>query len=160
RRSLIFFAGLFASLCFTANGEPLRIVVAGDGRAEYQWNLKRSCDQDGINQTVTRAIVGAVLDEKAAILLWTGDMANVDNAELGTFRKRLGIWRGIMEPLYANKTKVWPVRGNHEVYRYPNPKNYDGELMLDANSVWREVFSGRYALPNNGPESETDLSFY
>jgi len=33
---LIFFAGLSAGLCLSLHGEPLRIVVAGDGRAEEQ----------------------------------------------------------------------------------------------------------------------------
>ena len=68
---LIFFAGLSASLCFSIHGQPLRIVVAGDGRADYPWNPLRCCDSEGVNEIVTKAISNAVLNENAAILLWT-----------------------------------------------------------------------------------------
>src|SRR5215470_18653478 len=76
---LILFAVLSASLCPSAQGGPLRIVVAGDGRADYPWNPPRSCDNEGINETVVRAISNAVLKENAAILLWTGDIVNVND---------------------------------------------------------------------------------
>lgn len=134
-RLLIFFAVLSASLCLRVHGEPLRIVVASDGRADYPWNPPRSCDNEGINETVTKAISNAVLNENAAILLWTGDIVNVNDAKEGTLKKGLEKWRGIMEPLYSKNVKVWPVRGNHEVYRYPHERDYEGEPIPQAAAV-------------------------
>src|SRR5262249_48594836 len=154
---LILFAVLSASLCPSAQGEPLRIVVAGDGRADYPWNPPRSCDNEGINETVTKAISNAVLKENAAILLWTGDIANVNDTKEDTLKKGLEKWRDIMEPLYSKNVKVWPVRGNHEVYRYLRQGDLDGEPIPNATAVWKEVFSGE--LPNNAPTSEDSLSF-
>jgi hypothetical protein len=65
-----------------------------------------------MNESVTKAISKAVLDENAAILLWTGDMVNVNDTNADTLKNGLEKWRGIMEPLYS-KVKIWPVRGNH-----------------------------------------------
>ena len=155
---LILFAVLAATLCPSAQGEPLRIVVAGDGRADYQWNPPRSCDNEGINETVVRAISNAVLKENAAILLWTGDIVNVNDAKEDTLKKGLEKWRGIMEPLYSKNVKVWPVRGNHEVYRYLRQGDYDGEPIPKAAAVWKEVFSEKF--PSNAPTSDDGLSFY
>jgi len=155
---LILFAVLAATLCPSAPGEPLRIVVAGDGRADYGWNPPRSCDNEGINETVVRAISNAVLKENAAILLWTGDIVNVNDAKEDTLKKGLEKWRGIMEPLYSKNVKVWPVRGNHEVYRYLRQGDYDGAPIPNAAAVWKGVFSE--GLPNNAPTSDDGLSFY
>jgi hypothetical protein len=157
---LIFLAGLSFSLCLSVHGEPLRIVVAGDGRADYPWKPPRCCDNEGMNETVTKALSNAVLNENAAILLWTGDIVNVNDTNEDTLKKGLEKWRGIMEPLYKSNVKVWPVRGNHEVYRYPHQGDYDGEPIPNAAAVWKEVFSGSHALPNNAPVSDDGLSFY
>ena len=88
KQSLIFVAGFSASLCLSVHGEPLRIVVAGDGRADYPWNPPRPCDNEGMNESVTKAISKAVLDENAAILLWTGDMVNLNDTKRGYVEKR------------------------------------------------------------------------
>jgi hypothetical protein len=157
---LILIAALWVGFGLPVHADPLRIVVAGDGRAEYPWGPHRACDKEGINEFVTKAIANAVLNEKAAILLWTGDMVNVNSADTDALKNGLERWRNIMEPLYSQKVKVWPVRGNHEVYKYLDKDNRDGELIPDAVATWRSVFSGPYALPGNAPEGEEDLSFY
>src|SRR5262249_27712494 len=89
RQLLIFFAGLSASLCCSVYGEPLRIVVAGDGRADYPWNPPRCCDNEGVNETATKAISNAVSNENAAILLWTGDIVNVNDTNEDTLKRGL-----------------------------------------------------------------------
>jgi hypothetical protein len=139
--------------------EPVRIVVAGDGRAEYPWNPPRVEDKDGINKVITLEITEAVFKEDAQILLWTGDCTNVSDNNPDTLRKQLRAWRDILQPLYDNKITVLPVRGNHEVYRY-DKGSYEPIPILDAKENWNEVFSGEYALPTNGPENEKNLSFY
>jgi hypothetical protein len=159
KQSLIFFAVFSAGLCLTVDGEPLRIVVAGDGRADYPWNPPRPSDNEGMNEVVTKAVAKAASDENAAILLWTGDVVNVNDTNADTLKNGLEKWRGIMEPLYS-KVKIWPVRGNHEVYRYLCKDSNDGEPIPNAAGVWRDVFSGRFALPSNGPKGEEGLTFY
>src|SRR5262245_64804386 len=51
--------------------EAVRIVIAGDGRADYPWNPPRIEDAEGINKVITGEIAGAVLKEHAQVLLWT-----------------------------------------------------------------------------------------
>jgi len=159
RQLRIFLAALSAAFCLTGYAEPLRIVVAGDGRAEYPWRTAqpRLCDQDGINVTVAKAIGQAVANEHAAILLWTGDIALISDREDHTLENRLENWRTMMKQSCGDDVKIWPVRGNHEVYCYPDKTNYDGELIPDSAAVWRKVFPD---LPQNDPKSDDGLSFY
>ena len=153
----ILLAALSASLCLACHGQPLVIVVAGDGRAEYPWKLpNRPCDSGGINECVTTAIAKAVTTENASILLWTGDIVNVNNRDERTLEDGLTKWRDIMKR-YAKNVKIWPVRGNHEVYCYPDKANYDGELISNSAEVWKKIFP---ELPHNDPKSDDGLSFY
>lgn len=170
RKSLLFFTLIGVTLVFSAvavfrrsfiatSSKPLRIVVAGDGRAEYPWNPPRVEDADGINKVITSEIADAVLKENAEILLWTGDFTNVPDNNPDTFRKQLRAWRNIVQPLYDDGVAVLPVRGNHELYRY-DKGSYEPIPIRDAKKTWNEVFSGDYGLPMNGPESQKNLSFY
>jgi len=134
-------------LWLTGCASTVRIVVAGDGRATPQ---PRPVDVNGINDVINRELVRAVLREKAAALLWTGDLVEVTNRNAATFERELLAWRAIYQPLYDHGIKVLPARGNHE-------------MMVahgDADAVWDRVFSGPYALPENGPEADKNLSFY
>jgi calcineurin-like phosphoesterase family protein len=163
------FAVVLLGLCLTARGEPLRIVVAGDGRADYpdrddpnHLPSPRSEDKQGLNQIVTAEIRDAVLREKAQILLWTGDIANVNYTagpkpedKTNFLKNGLTAWRDIMEPLYTQGVKVLPTRGNHEVFWYD--ENFKEQKIDGATDIWTKVFSDRYALPVS--ESEK-ISFY
>ena len=140
------------------HGEPLVIAIAGDGRAEYLWNPHRPCDEKGINKWVTTAIAKAVAKDNASILLWTGDIVNVNGPEDGSLLgDGIDNWRDAMKSLYANKVKVWPVRGNHEVYRYLSKDNYDGVPIENSPTIWKQKFP---ELPQNEPKSDDGLSFY
>lgn len=146
--------------------EPLRIVVAGDGRADYPpasspGKSLRAEDEDGINKVITREMVQAVLDEKAKALLWTGDLTNVTEGDAATFERQLLAWRDIVKPLYDRGVAVLPARGNHEVVWYdPSDPTHTARSIPDAKKTWDKVFSGRYALPSNGPPDEKNISFY
>jgi hypothetical protein len=155
--TVYYFAFFLAAFYTPCHSETLRIVVAGDDRADYPSpdRTPRSEDKDGINQLVSKEIAQAVLVENAKILLWTGDLVNV--TESGTFEKNLLAWRAIMQPLYDHGVVVLPVRGNHEVEWYPNDTK---SPIPHATKIWNAVFSGKYALPSNGPENERNLSFY
>jgi hypothetical protein len=146
-----------------AHTGTIRIVVAGDGRAEYPSapkDKKRYEDDEGINKKINTEIAQAVLSENAQMMLWTGDLVNVNDRDSGTFKKELLAWRNIMQPLYDRGVVVLPVRGNHEVIRYVENGPPEGEPITEATKIWNEVFSGQYALPGNGPEKQKNLSFY
>jgi hypothetical protein len=131
--------------CLTGCASTLRIVVAGDGRAD---SPPRPEDKNGLNDLMNHEIARAVLREKAKALLWTGDLVMLTNQDCALFKQELLAWRDIYQPLYDHGVAVLPARGNHEM------------ACPDSARVWNEVFSGRYALPANGPETEKGLSFY
>jgi hypothetical protein len=154
---------------FLGHAEPLRIIVAGDGRADYpdpndpkQLPSPRSEDKNGFNKIINSEIRDAVRNEKAEILVWTGDIVNVNYSagpefddKTRFFRNGLSAWRKLMQPLYQNRVKVLPTRGNHEVFWYDEQHR---ELKIpDATKIWTTTFSGRYALPVREPSG---LSFY
>ena len=133
-----------------AHPKVVRIVVAGDDRAKN--------GVAGFNQQIANEIVQATLKEKADMLLWTGDLANLAAGDTASLTYQLTTWRNVFEPLYSHHVTVLPVRGNHEVVWYDNsPEESKIEKPRDA---WNKVFSGRYALPHNGPDGEENLSFY
>ncbi len=136
---------LSALIVSSAPAEKLRFVVAGDGRADFK---TRPEDFNGLNKTITTEIANAVVAEKASFLMWTGDLVKGYEKEPAEFEKQLMTWRGIMEPLYKNHIKVLACRGNHEA------GSSAGWI------VWNKVFTGKYAMPDNGPSTEKGLTFY
>lgn len=130
----------------TAEAKPWRFVVGGDGRSDPKAN--RPEDKNGINTLITGEIAQAAIAEKARFLMWTGDLVYGYCKDDAEFETQLMTWRGIMQPVYDAGIKVLPCRGNHDA----------GSVHSDA--VWRKVFSGKYAVPNNGPDSEKDVSFF
>jgi hypothetical protein len=53
------------------------------------------------------------------------------------------------------------VRGNHEVIWYdPKDPTYKAQDIPEARKTWDKVFSGQFAPPPNGPDSEKNISFY
>lgn len=145
RRILTALLPALAAIALTGCASTLRIVVAGDGRAN---SPPRPEDKNGLNDVMNHEMARAVLREKAQALLWTGDLVYLTNQDCAMFAQQLLGWRAIYQPLYDRGVAVLPARGNHEM------------ACPDSARIWNEVFSGRYALPTNGPESEKGLSFY
>jgi hypothetical protein len=146
-------AGLVFAFCLTAHAETLRLVIAGDDRADNEHN--------GFNEEIAREIARAVIGEKAEMLLWTGDLVNALKGDAATFERELLSWRETMTSLYDHNVQVLAVRGNHEIVGYDpcDPKHAEQETP-HAEDIWRKVFSGPYGLPANGPAGEKDLSFF
>lgn len=174
KQSLIFLAAFSASLCLTVDGEPLRIVVAGDGRADFPDRANpcdssssssvRPEDKDGINEVINREICTAVQREHAQILLWTGDIVNVNDTagprpdDKDKFlEKGLNTWCHIMRPLYQSGVKVLPTRGNHEVVWYD--QDFREHEIPGGIKIWTKVFAGQHAVRANGFDPK-HLSFY
>ena len=121
-------------------------VVAGDGRADLKAN--RPEDKNGCNVVITGEIGKAVVQEKAKFLMWTGDLVYGYSKDPADFEKMLMTWRDTMKPVYDKNIPILACRGNHEAG------------ATDSEKVWSKVFSGKYAMPNNGPDTEKNLSFY
>ncbi len=69
-------------------------------------------------------------------------------SDTAVFETQLMTWRKIMQPVYDAHIPILACRGNHEA------------ASVDSDKVWRKVFSGRYAMPNNGPANEKGLTFF
>jgi len=139
------FVLLFAT-SVAVHAEKWCFIVAGDGRADPK--AHRPEDNNGINTLITSEIRDAVFAEKAKFLMWTGDLVYGYAKDPDEFEKQLRSWREIMEPLYSKHIPVLACRGNHDA------------SSTDAWARWDKVFTGKYALPNNGPAGEKNLTFY
>lgn len=132
-------------LCPVGKAEKWRFVVAGDGRADGKTVRKE--DKNGINAVITGEMAQAVIEEKAKFLAWTGDLVIGNSTDEAKFESQLMTWREIMQPVYDKHIPVLATRGNHDAGTGNNDK------------AWRKVFSGKYAMPNNGPAKEKDYTF-
>lgn len=133
-------------MAVAAHAEKWQFVVAGDGRSDPK--AHRPEDKNGINTLITGEICQAVLAENAKFLMWTGDLVIGYEKEASAFETELLAWRNIMQPLYDKKIPVLACRGNHDAG------------STDAWAMWNKVFSGKYAMPQNGPAGEKNLTFY
>jgi len=136
--------GLIAAslLC---QAQHFKFVVTGDGRSDGMPGRK-GFDDVGINKTMMRELVAQVLKNKAKFVLFSGDLVLGYTSE-EVFRSQLTSWLILMAPLYDRGIGVYPVRGNHDAY-----STHDDE-------VWTSVFSGKYRLPENGPDDEKDATW-
>jgi len=133
---------MLATLC---SAQKWSFVVTGDGRADTKG--KRPEDKNGVNVLITGEIAQATVAEKAKFLIWTGDLVG-GAKEKSAFETELLTWRGLMDPLYERGIGVYPVRGNHETH------------CKESVEVWNKVFAGKYALPQNGPDGEKNLTYF
>jgi hypothetical protein len=124
---------------FTYAGEPWRFVAVNDSRGS----------DNGINASILSEIAAAIIEEEAKLVLFAGDL--VDGKPFyDTHLAQLNNWVStFMEPLIDAGIQVYPARGGHE--------NKDYSLSIQA---WNDVFTGKYDLPNNGPEGEEKLTYY
>lgn len=120
-----------------AQGEPWRFVVTGDSRGS----------NNGVNTPILGEIATAIAAEAPEFVLFVGDLVDGNITTYGTLESQLTTWRTTMQPVYA-VTKVYAVRGNHEVYH------------ADVNVAdWNAVFTGDDAMPGNGPLGEENITF-
>lgn len=115
------------------NPAPWMFVVVGDSRGF----------DNGVNTQILGEMVQDIIGLNPDIVLFNGDIVN-GSSNSKTFVSQLMTWRNTVQPLYDAGIKVYPVRGNHEDYDV---------------SAWHKVFSGKYAVPSNGPDDEIGLTF-
>ena len=116
------------------------LAIPGLARAESFCFVVAGDIQSG--QVYVDEIVQATIDEGADFMLICGDLT--DSGAVFELQR----WLDKMQPLYDACIGVYPIRGNHDSYDNDIPK-----------SDWDSVFSGVYALPNNGPSGEENVTY-
>ncbi|MBK9966652.1 MAG: DUF1566 domain-containing protein [Holophagales bacterium] len=97
---------------------------------------------------VPAEIVSALLNESVDLVLVPGDLVEGGKgATSAQMQRQLEVWQRTMAPLTDAGIGVYPVRGNHEAD------------VPGGASAWAAAFSGVHALPANGPEGETGLTY-
>ena len=115
------------------------------------------CQKRGepFNRKVLDKLIPALKSEKPAFIIIAGDLVSGYSSKL---EKQLILWRDyIVKPLNAAGIKVYPCRGNHDASNALLKYSCDYKKAFD---MWRNVFSGKYALPGNGPEGEKDITYF
>lgn len=90
-------------------------------------------------ESILYEITLAAIDEKVDFVFFTGDLILRDYPEDNNIDSLLFDWKFVLDTLYANGIKVYACRGNNDVY---------------SEETWKILFSGKYTLPDNGPEDE------
>lgn len=123
----------------TAGGgqEKWIFVVVGDSRGS----------DVGVNSKILSEVAAEIIRVNPDFVLFPGDLVT-GSGDNDKHRAQLMKWRGIMQPVYDAKIDVYLVRGNHDLG--------SREMGLD---IWNDIFSGPYAMPDNGPAGEEKLTY-
>jgi hypothetical protein len=118
------------------------------GFSQTKWRFAVLGDTHvGVSDTLTDMIQYMLADSIDCVLV-CGDIVNAGaGCDSAQFHQQLLSWIDICFPLYNSGIRVYPVRGNHE---------NDAQNSID---IWKEVFTGSYALPQNGPFGEKNLTY-
>jgi hypothetical protein len=87
-----------------------------------------------------------IVSQGVDLVVFPGDLVNGYNSQ-EALESQLLTWRDTMQPIYDAGIGVYPVRGNHDLGSPP------------GTTAWNNVFSGDYALPQNGPDGELNLTY-
>ena len=123
-----------AAVSSVSAASPWRFVVVGDSRG----------DDNGVNTAILSEIAARIVAEQPAFVLFPGDLVEGYTDTEGLI-SQLTTWQATMQPVYEAGIRVLAVRGNHEA-----------SVNADA---WDAAFAGPYAMPNNGPEGEINLTY-
>ncbi|MDD1777544.1 MAG: metallophosphoesterase [Candidatus Helarchaeota archaeon] len=112
-------------------------------------------DHNGVNVAILSEIVAEVINHNVDFFLFCGDLA-IGTADQQELEKQFLTWRKTMQPVYQAGIPVYMVRGNHDAVSYPS-------CITAWNNVFKdETASGGfdYSLPQNGPLTELNLTYY
>jgi len=143
-------------------GKKWKFIITGDCRGEEYGS--------GVNDRILTKIAKAIIDESAEFVLFVGDLiyGHADRKGLGDEKALQRIefeflnYRCVMQPVYDCGITVYNVRGNHcASQRLPNHEGHPDHRPIwpATKTVWDKVFSGKYAMPDNGPEGEKNVTF-
>lgn len=124
---------LLSSALFAA---PWRFIATGDSRGS----------DNGVNTVILSELATEIVSQDVDLIVFPGDLVN-GGVNQEALESQLLTWRDTMQPVYDAGIGVYPVRGNHDL---GSPS---------GDTAWNNVFSGPYALPQNGPEGELNLTY-
>ena len=128
---------ILSMLCLAGCKSPSwQFIVTGDSRGS----------DNGVSTAVLSEIAAEIVNKKVDFVLFSGDLVSGYNDQ-AALECQLKTWRDTMQPVYDSDIAVYVVRGNHDIGRPPRP------------TAWNNVFTGRYAMPNNGPAGEKNLTY-
>lgn len=107
---------------------------------------RSSGGDSGVNTAILSELAEEIINKRVDFVLFSGDLVNgyVNQAAL---ENQLNTWRNIMQPVYDANIGVYVVRGNHDV---GSPAGV---------TAWNNIFRGKFALPDNGPSGEKNLTY-
>jgi predicted phosphodiesterase len=117
-------------------GPGWRFIVTGDSRN----------GDNGVNTVILGELVDEILDRRVDFVLISGDLVTGYNDQ-AALQSQLDTWIRTMQPVYDAGIGVYSVRGNHDL----------GEPAGVA--AWNNTFIGEFALPDNGPAGEKNLTY-
>lgn len=170
----ISFAVLFFS-CSSENRENTTIITQEEEtHSSWSFVVTGDCRGDsagsGVNEVILGKVAQAVSKENIEFVLFTGDLVyghadrknRGDEGALNRLEKELLLFRNTMEPIYSKDIPLYCVRGNHSAtQRYPNHPGHPDHRPIwpEAKKIWDRVMSGKYSMPQNGPEREMNVTF-
>ena len=111
--------------------QAIRFMVVGD--THYY------SPSSNFKESILYEITLAAIKEKVDFIFFTGDLILMDYPEDSNTDSLLSDWKFVLDTLYFVGTKVYACRGNNDI---------------GSQITWNKLFSGPYALPNNGPKDE------
>ena len=135
-RVFLIFAALSMLIFEAPSAEPWRFIAVGDSRGS----------DNGVNTPILTEIANQIISQNAEFVVFPGDLVD-GYVNQTTLQSQLMHWRDIMQPVYNAGIGVYAVRGNHDI---GSPA---------GTTAWNNVFSGNYALPQNGPSGEQNLTY-
>jgi hypothetical protein len=120
------------------------------GCAEQRWRFIVTGDSrdgdNGVNTVILGEIAAEIVDRQVDFVLISGDLVTGYNDQ-AALQSQLNTWVKTMQPVYDAGIGVYPVRGNHDL---GDPAGV---------TAWNNTFRGAYALPDNGPAGEKNLTY-
>jgi len=115
--------------------ESTRFMVVGDPH-----NYSPSAN---FEQSIFYEIVLAALEEDVDFVFFAGDLVIRGFSDYAPIDSVLKDWRFVLDTLSAHNIRVFACRGNNDFNK----------------QSWDSLFSGEYALPQNGPKNEKNITY-
>ncbi|MGA9115880.1 MAG: metallophosphoesterase [Bacteroidota bacterium] len=136
------------ALFMPGTGNTTRFMIVGDSR---QGPSTKPLNGDTLELLARQAVL-----EGAEFWVFPGDLVNGWATGTPTpptnLKKELLAWQDSVSEAWEDSVRIYPVRGNHEAWNW-----YYHDWW---KSAWDSAFAGPRALPQNGPASQKNLSYY
>ncbi|MGA9115372.1 MAG: immunoglobulin domain-containing protein, partial [Bacteroidota bacterium] len=136
------------AIFFPGTGNKTRFMIVGDSRG--------TSSSQPVNGPILEHLAHQAAVEGAEFWVFPGDLVNGWAAGTPTpptnLNSELLTWQGYVSEAREDSVRIYPVRGNHEAWNW----DYHSEWKY----AWSQAFSGPWTLPQNGPDSQKNLSYY